>query len=137
MELCAPSSSISTRWLKAGRESNSRCSRLRPPAQPSGQLTRKTCHKCKNKGLELTPGIHMHPTILATFFEFSRTAVSMCGAGILLFLIALWAAKTDIARAGGLEKIVALCNLCFAIPLAAFGAEHLSGAKFIMLGVPS
>jgi uncharacterized membrane protein len=79
----------------------------------------------------------MHSTILATFLEISRTAVSMCSAGILLFLIALWTAKTDIARAGGLDKIVALSNLCFAIPLAVFGAEHLSGAKFIMLGVPS
>jgi len=79
----------------------------------------------------------MHTTILAAFLEISRTAVSMCGAGILLFLVALWAAKADIARAGGLEKIVALSNLCFAVPLAVFGAEHLSGARFIMLGVPS
>ncbi len=29
----------------------------------------------------------MHTTILAIFFEISRTVVSMCGAGILLFLI--------------------------------------------------
>jgi uncharacterized membrane protein len=79
----------------------------------------------------------MHTTILAAFFEISRTAVSMCSAGILLFLIALWAAKTDIARAHGLDKIVGLSNLCFAIPLAVFGAEHLSAAKGIMLGVPS
>ena len=79
----------------------------------------------------------MHTTILATFFEISRTAVSMCGAGILLFLVALWAAKSDIAKASGLDKIVALSNLCFAIPLAVFGAEHLSGARFIMLAVPS
>jgi uncharacterized membrane protein len=61
----------------------------------------------------------------------------MCGAGLLLFLIALWAARTDIAQARGFDKIVALSNLCFAIPLAAFGAEHLSGARSIMLGVPS
>src|ERR1700735_3341311 len=79
----------------------------------------------------------MHTTILATFFEISRTAVSMCSAGIVLFVVALWAAKTDIARAGGLDKIVVLSNLCFAIPLAVFGAEHLSGARFIMLGVPA
>jgi uncharacterized membrane protein len=79
----------------------------------------------------------MHTTILATFLEISRTSVSMCSAGVLLFLVALWAAKTDIARAGGLDKIVALSNLCFAIPLAVFGAEHLSGATFIKLGVPS
>jgi hypothetical protein len=69
--------------------------------------------------------------------EISRTAVSMCSAGILLFLVALWAAKTDITRADGLDTIVVLSNLCFAIPLAVFGAEHLSGARFIMLGVPS
>jgi uncharacterized membrane protein len=79
----------------------------------------------------------MHTTILAAFFEISRTVVSMGSAGILLFLIASWAAKTDIARARGLDKIVALSNLCFAIPLAVFGAEHLSGARSIMLGVPS
>ncbi len=41
------------------------------------------------------------------------------------------------ARGAGLDKIVALSNLCFAIPLAVFGAEHLSAARFIMLSVPS
>jgi uncharacterized membrane protein len=75
--------------------------------------------------------------MLAAFLEFSRTAVSMCSAGILLLLIALWAAKADIARARGLDKFVALSNLCFAIPLAVFGAEHLSAARGIMFGVPS
>ena len=79
----------------------------------------------------------MHTTILATFFESSRTVVSMCSAGILLFLVALWAAKTDIARAGGLDKIVALSNLCFAVPLAVFGALHLSAVEFVMPGVPA
>src|SRR6266566_8937077 len=79
----------------------------------------------------------MHPTILATFFEILRPVVWMCGAGILLFVVALWAARTDIARAGGLDKIVALSNLCFAVPLAAFGAEHLLLARFVMLSVPS
>jgi uncharacterized membrane protein len=79
----------------------------------------------------------MHSTILATFLEFSRTPVSMCSAGILIFLIALWAAKTDIARADGLDKIVALSNLCFAAPLAVFGALHLSDARSLMPMVPS
>jgi uncharacterized membrane protein len=79
----------------------------------------------------------MHTTLLATFFDISRPVVFMCSAGILLFLVALWAAKADIARAAGLGKIVTLSNLCFAVPLAVFGAEHLSFAKFIMLGVPS
>jgi uncharacterized membrane protein len=79
----------------------------------------------------------MHPTILAAFFEISRTVVSMCSAGVLLFLVALWAAKTDIARARGLDKIVALSNLCFAAPLAVFGALHLAAAESLMTMVPS
>jgi putative oxidoreductase len=86
---------------------------------------------------ELTFGTHMHTTILAAFFEFSRTVPSMCTAGILLFLVALWAAKTDIAQASGLDKIVATSNLCFAVPLAVFGALHLSDVEFVMPMVPS
>ena len=79
----------------------------------------------------------MHITILAAFLLMSRTVVSMCGTGILLFLIALWAAKTDIAQARGLDKIVALSNLCFAAPLAVFGALHLSAVGFVAPMVPS
>ncbi|MGA2458034.1 MAG: hypothetical protein ABSF85_10735 [Terriglobales bacterium] len=79
----------------------------------------------------------MHTTILATFLGISRTVVSMCSAGILLFLVALWAAKTEIARARGLDKIVASSNLCFAVPLAVFGALHVSGVGFVLPLVPS
>jgi uncharacterized membrane protein len=61
----------------------------------------------------------------------------MCSAGILLFVVALWAAKTDIAQAHGLDKIVALGNLCFAAPLAVFGALHLSAAQGLMTMVPA
>ena len=79
----------------------------------------------------------MHTTILATFLQISRTVVSMCSAGILLIMVALWAAKTDIARARGLDKIVALSNLCFAAPLAVFGALHLTAAQSLAPMVPS
>ena len=79
----------------------------------------------------------MHFTILLAFLEFSRTAFSMGSVSIVLLLIALWAAKTDIANAHGLEKVVVLSNLCFAIPLVVFGAEHLSAAEGIAQGVPS
>ena len=79
----------------------------------------------------------MHSTILFAFFEISRTAISMSSAGIVLFLIALLAASADIARASGLDKVVVLSNMCFAAPLAVFGAEHLSAAQFIQRGVPS
>jgi hypothetical protein len=81
--------------------------------------------------------IHMHTTMLAAFLEISHTVVSMCTAGILLFLVALWAAKNDIARARGLDKIVALSNLWFAAPLAVFGALHLAAAESLMPMVPS
>jgi uncharacterized membrane protein len=79
----------------------------------------------------------MHTAMLATFLGISRTVVSMCSAGILLFVVALWAAKTDLARARGLDKVVALSNLCFAAPLAVFGALHLAAAESLMPMVPS
>lgn len=69
--------------------------------------------------------------------EFSRTVFSMCAAGVVLFLVGLWAARADIAKALGLEKVVSLGNLCFAMPLAAFGALHLSAARGLSTMVPS
>jgi len=69
----------------------------------------------------------MQTTILAVFFEFSSTAFWMSAAGLALLVIGLLAAKNDIIQARGIDKVVALTHLCFAIPLAAFGAEHLSG----------
>jgi len=79
----------------------------------------------------------MHLTILLAFLEFSRTATSMSGAALVFLLIAAWAAKADIAQARGLDKFVVLGNLCFALPLAVFGAEHLSAARGISQIVPS
>jgi uncharacterized membrane protein YphA (DoxX/SURF4 family) len=78
----------------------------------------------------------MHPTILAMFLETSHTAIAMCSAGIAIFLIGLWAAKNDIAQARGLDKIVALSNVCFAVPLAVFGTLHLFGPQFVKDLVP-
>ena len=71
----------------------------------------------------------MQPTILAVFLDSLGTALSMSAAGLALLVIGLLAAKNDIARARGIDKIVALTHLCFAIPLAVFGAEHLSSAQ--------
>src|SRR5438309_5876505 len=78
----------------------------------------------------------MHPIALAMFVDISSTAVAMCSAGIVVLLVGLWAAKNDIAQGRGLDKIVALANLCYAVPLAVFGALHLFGPEFVKDLVP-
>ncbi|MFL6386916.1 MAG: hypothetical protein ACJ71U_05460 [Terriglobales bacterium] len=78
----------------------------------------------------------MHLAIIATFLRISGVAVAMCSAGIVVLLVGLWAAKNDIAQSWGLDKIVALANLCFAVPLAVFGALHLFGPQFVKGLVP-
>src|ERR1044072_6832685 len=50
----------------------------------------------------------------------------MSAAGFALLVIGLFTARNDIVRARGLDRIVALTNLCFAVPLAMFGAEHFA-----------
>ena len=60
----------------------------------------------------------------------------MSAAAILLLLIGIWALKPVFAEVRGLEKVVALANLCFAMPLAVFGAEHFSAAAGISQIVP-
>jgi len=78
----------------------------------------------------------MRQTIFATFFEISRIEGAMCSAGIALFVTGVLAAKNEIAKARSLDKLLALSNLCFAIPLAVFGALHLFGPQFVMNIVP-
>jgi uncharacterized membrane protein len=75
---------------------------------------------------------HLFPAL----FEISPIVISTCSAGIVLFLIGVLGAHRDFAEARGLDRIVALGNLCFAAPLAVFGAEHLSAAQGISQGVP-
>src|SRR5579871_6086796 len=69
-------------------------------------------------------------------FEVSRTANATCAAAVVLFVVGFPAAKSAVARATGIDKVVALSNLCFALPLAVFGAEHMSAARGISQGVP-
>jgi uncharacterized membrane protein len=79
----------------------------------------------------------MQPIILAAFLGWSRTAFSMSAAYLALLIIGLWSAKREIAQARGFDKVVALTNVCFAVPLAAFGAEHFSSPELLMNLVPS
>jgi uncharacterized membrane protein YphA (DoxX/SURF4 family) len=83
----------------------------------------------------------MHTTIFRTFpalllLEISRTVVSTYTAGITLLVIGTLAAKSDVGEARGLDKVVALGNLFFALPLAVFGAEHFAAAGGISQLVP-
>jgi uncharacterized membrane protein len=78
----------------------------------------------------------MHPAMLVAFFQGSGTAVGMCCTGAVVLLIGAWVADDDVTQARGLDKIVALKNLCFAGPLAVFGALHLFGPDFVKGLVP-
>jgi uncharacterized membrane protein len=62
--------------------------------------------------------------------------IATCTAGIALLVIGDWRARSAFAEARGLDKLVALSHTFFAMPLAVFGAEHLSGDKGIMELVP-
>ncbi len=78
----------------------------------------------------------MHSIVHPTIFGASRTVVAMCSAGIALLLIGALAAKKEIAEARGLDKVAALGSVCFAVPLAVFGALHLFGPRFVVDIVP-
>src|SRR5579862_8480413 len=86
--------------------------------------------------------IHMCPTIAAAFpalifLEISRVPVSMYSAGVLLFVIGLWVAKSDLAQARCLKKVRTLRNLLFPLAPAVFGRPPLTGAQFLSTLVPS
>src|SRR5262249_4466441 len=81
-------------------------------------------------------GTSMHATTLAMFFEFSRTATAMCATGFVVSLVGAWAAKGGFVAARGIEKVITLANLCYAVPLAVFGALHFSAPDGLVNFVP-
>ncbi|MEP6780203.1 MAG: hypothetical protein ABJC26_09960 [Gemmatimonadaceae bacterium] len=79
----------------------------------------------------------MNAILQATIPDTSYTIVGMCLSGVVLFLIALFCARSDIAEAHGLDKVVALKTVCIAVPLAVFGALHVFGPQFVLNLVPA
>jgi uncharacterized membrane protein len=57
-------------------------------------------------------------------------------AGLMVLIAGLVAARRSVWAARGLEKAIALGPVFFAVPLAVFGAEHLSNARGLMQVVP-
>ncbi len=76
------------------------------------------------------------PTAAFILSQINPNVLWMPVAALIVFLIGLWTARTEIARARGIDKVVALANLCFAMPLAAFGAEHFASIRVIAGMVP-
>ena len=76
------------------------------------------------------------PLTLAAFFELSSPALWMSVAGVVVLVIGVLAAKRGFAQAHGLDRIIALTNLFFAVPLAVFGAEHFSLGRLMIGLVP-
>jgi uncharacterized membrane protein len=78
-----------------------------------------------------------HTAAAALFLIVSRFVFWPYFAGFAIIVIGLIEAGKDISAASGLDKVVALGRLCYAAPLAAFGAEHLTSANAISQMVPS
>jgi uncharacterized membrane protein len=69
--------------------------------------------------------------------QISLTVGAMCIAGLAVFSIGMLTLKNEIASARGLDTIVALANVCVAVPLAVFGALHLFGPRIVLPIVPT
>jgi uncharacterized membrane protein len=59
-----------------------------------------------------------------------------CLAGLIVLAIGFLTVRRELSSAAGTDNLIALGPVFFAAPLALFGAEHLTAAKFIMEVVP-
>ncbi len=58
-------------------------------------------------------------------------------AGAVILAIGLITFREEFGENQGLDKIVALGPICFAVPLAVFGAEHFTATKILAGMVPA
>jgi uncharacterized membrane protein len=57
-------------------------------------------------------------------------------AGVSIWLAGLAAIRSDVLLARGSDKLISMGRLFFALPMAVFGTEHFTAAKFIVQLVP-
>jgi uncharacterized membrane protein len=67
----------------------------------------------------------------------SRLIFWLWFAGLVTLVSGLYAARKSFLAAKGLEKVIVLGPIFFAVPLAVFGAEHLTNSRAISQGVPA
>ncbi|MEO8361988.1 MAG: hypothetical protein ABI672_18295 [Vicinamibacteria bacterium] len=68
--------------------------------------------------------------------QISSTAAAMCLGGFVVSVVGLVRLRTELAAGRGPDRILALSHVCFAVPLAVFGALHLFGPQFVSDVVP-
>jgi uncharacterized membrane protein len=61
----------------------------------------------------------------------------MSAAGLAVLAIGIFAARNDLAKSRGFDKLAALANVFFAAPLAVFGAEHFAQGHPLLNMVPA
>jgi uncharacterized membrane protein len=67
----------------------------------------------------------------------SSTNFLMGFAGLIYFIAGILILRKDINTARGWDKLISLCGVFIAAPLAVFAVEHFRGARFIQTMVPS
>jgi hypothetical protein len=60
-----------------------------------------------------------------------------CFAGVVFLALGFFAVRKELSRAIGLDKLIVLGHVFFAVPLAVFAAEHLAGAQVVTQAVPT
>ena len=72
-----------------------------------------------------------------TVREVSPTVIAMCAAGLAVLAVGAWRTREEWTAARGLDKVLALANVSYAVPLAVFGATHLFDPQSLLVRVPS